>query len=263
MSEAIEVGAVSLIQFFATRAQEYALAAQYTKSQTLAVANAKSVVAAQDVGGTDLSPRTITLQLTQSQIPNNSNNTATGSGQGGPQVTRTITFDIGRVADAYLQSFEIASNARQTVHQTAVGFYVDEFNEGTGTLTLEAEVIYSGSAGTGSIAAAQVQQFFDFLHASKLTDPLANEAPSRLLYIDSYLNRSLIITQDGIRFRAEADKPGRGMLSINATILYDYSGSNPAQAQSVAELSVTDMQAVTNLFPSLGTMITPDGSSVG
>lgn len=264
MSDVIEVLPVSLIAFFSLRAQEIAAASQLVKANTTAVQGFNA--AAGSTGGRDSASRTITLELTQARPPSNSNNADVGttdaSGlttiahiEAGRTTVQRITFDVGARANGYAQTVNITASARQSVHQTAAGFYLDEFNLGVGQLAVEADVLF----GAGS-PADQVQTFFDLLYKAKVTEPISSEPALRLKFFDSYLARSLVITQDNVRLSLDAERPNRARLSIAATILYDY--STPTAAPS-ASSSLNTPTAVTADLGALTTMSSPGGAISG
>jgi hypothetical protein len=260
--------ALALLSFYSTRA------AQITAAQRQVTAQTRGVAAAQAYGFNAArtnqpsnSPRTITLQLLQSAASSQSTQqtqtpgaltTIVSTKTVKPTQLGLLTFDVVPGVDGYAQTATITEMARQSIHNTAVGFYVDEFNMAPGQLSIDVDVLY------GSVPGQQVQKFFDMLNQAKLTSPLSNENPTSLRYFDSYLQRQFVITQDSVRCSLDAERQGRARLSIAATILYDY--SSPANTSTTGASALTPGQApssISNGLLSLGTFDSPNSASVG
>jgi hypothetical protein len=269
MSSDLAVGFGDLIAYYDVRAQEIAAAQAIVTAKTRGTAISKGLgVASASQQTQDTTPRRITLELLQSATPSNSNNTTTPAQVPNADGLRTIasvsvaqvvaqlTFDVSRNSNGYAQTVEITESARQSVHNTAGGFYVDEFGYSPGSLNVSVWVLYN------TVPGQQVQVFFDLLSKAKLTQPLSNEIPLRLRFHDSYLQRSLIITQDSVRLQADVEAPNRARLSIAATILYDYSDPSapPQSALTPGQAAATQ---VANGLLSLGTMLSPAGALIG
>lgn len=187
-----------------------------------AIAQANAIKSAQTLG-TNLgvtqglqnystSPRTLTLELLTPQ-----SKAATNASPGAPSgyfLSTSLTFAVAK--DGYAQNISITATARQNVHQTVVGNYVDEWGMAPGQLTVDCDVIWTEAPPS------QVQSFFDLIQNAKATTPLSDELPSILRYHDDYLNRSYVITQDSLVLTESADHQNMGHLTIAATILYDY-----------------------------------------
>jgi hypothetical protein len=258
MSDITVVGPEGLIEFFSLRAQEIASAAQLVKANTTAVAAGGPSNAGATNGGVDPGgPRTITLQLVGTPANNSNNIYSADQGSPTPSSSATLVFDVaGNGIDGYPQRIDYTTTARQAIHNTAVGFYVDEFNEAPGQLDLDIAVLYRG------VEAQQVQAFFNLINQSKLTNPLANEPPYRLRYFDSHLQRKLIITQENVRCSLDADQPNRARLSISASILYDYSSPQPSAPAVSAIAPGQPPASLGNSLLTLGTF-TLNGTSIG
>jgi hypothetical protein len=266
----IAVGFSDLVSFYDVRAQEIAAATRYVVAATKGIAAGKG---ASDIVVGPGGPRTITLELLQAAPPTNSNSVTTPvqtpnadglrtlgevTATPAPITVALLTFDVGRNADGYAQVVEITESARQSVHNTAGGYYVDEFGLAPGNLTVDVWVLY------GQVPGQQVQNFFDVLKKAKLTQPLSNEIPLRLRFHDTFLERSLVITQDNIRLRTDVEAPNRARLTISATILYDYSApqgtTQPASALNQGQSAAKQLS--TGLL-TLGTFFSPSGSTIG
>jgi hypothetical protein len=282
------VGESVLVSFFSGRAQQVALAAQYVTARVLGASYGQSLgvasAAKQQKVGDNVS-HIITLELTQKAPAQNSNNTdygpsdpsslTTGDSSGGgatidpatglaiiahtstakPATVATLSFAIAPPSNGFAQTIDVGMNARQSVHQTAAGYYVDEYNEGTGTLNIDVEVLYRTNA-----PGDEIQNFFSMLHQAKLTEPLASGSPFRLRYHDAYLGQSFIITQDSVRLRIDAERPGRARLTIAATILLDY--SQPSASTQPGSSSATAAATAASSLAGLGTFSSFTGQSV-
>jgi len=162
----------------------------------------------------------------------------------------TITFDVfnGPVTNAFAQRINYEQRARQSLQQSLAGYHLNEFGLAPGSLDIESIVVWS------TAAAAQVQLFFDQLANAKMSAPNSSDSPFTLKFFDSYLGRAYTITQDGVRLSQDVENPNRGILSIQATILFDYSaGAAPvvplpdptlAVAQASAQAALNSLQAV-------------------
>jgi hypothetical protein len=176
----------------------------------------------------DRRSHTITLELQQAQSV------------GTFTTTSALTFDVSSGADGFAQRVGITQNARQSVHETGVGFYVDEFATSVGQLEVDVIVAYNTQPD------AQIQHFFDLLQTAKVRDPLSSDLPFRLRYHDTFLGTSLIVTQDSIRLELNVERPNMGRLTISATILSDYTSQNiihPSASTTLGSPNPTQLAA--------------------
>lgn len=195
--------------------------------------------------------RTITLELTKSPArPQFSTSTAVIAAAFGsaspapPEPERTIlTLDVSANSDGYAQRVSIQSTARQTTHQTVIGNYVDEWGIAIGQLDVDLLVLY------GAVPGSQIQSFFDLLESAKRTSPNSSEPPSILRFHDSFLQRSLIISQESLRLEEVAEKQNHARLSINADILHDY-GTAQFPIQKTTDFA-QDANLVSSIFSGL------------
>jgi hypothetical protein len=245
-----------LLLLAAQRADEYVAAQRAIRAQTLGVANAKKSVAQDNLtpspsrkivlelitGPVTQAPAataapTVMLPTQVNGLPvpappppaaplapspslpaGASDPDATGSLGPGPNNVAYLAFDVSLAGgDGFAQTLTYRHMARQSIHQTAKGFYVDEFNIAPGKLTINAMVIFQGDAST------QVQAFMDVLYKAKMTTPMSPSVPTTLLFHDVSLGRSLAITQTAIEISVSADEPSVGRVIIEADILLDYS----------------------------------------
>ena len=211
-----------LVYIYDQRAQAvYAAAQQVAANARSAQIVGTAKVAAQF--GTTVSPpvkRSFTLALYQSSPTSSASLPAGVSGQTQAQsAVSTVTFDvyISPSVNGFAQRITYEKRARQSIQQSLAGFNVVEFGMAPGSVEIECMVIWSTTPG------AQVQQFFDQLEVAKMSAPNSSDSPYKLKFVDSFLQRSFLITQEGVSLTQDADNPNRGMLRINATILVDYS----------------------------------------
>jgi hypothetical protein len=221
---------VSLLDFAVIVYEEAAAAA----AQAAAYATAQSLGASIKANATaqaQVSFRTITLEL---RTAGSSNSTSGSPGTPNSLYTAsTITLGVSpRSVSGFAQKIDITSTARQNVHQTVVGNYVDEWGIAPGQLEVDCIVTYLGTPG------AQIQAFFDLLEKAKRTSPLDDALPSVLRFHDAVLQRSLIITQDSVRFSEDVAAPNQAHLTISATILHDYGTAQDPATQTAAPAPV-------------------------
>jgi hypothetical protein len=240
--------AQQVIYIYDARAQ-----AVYAAAQAVAASRAQAgqLSAAQTASGagkttgpsglvTNPAKRTFTLELySATRVKSATSGVAVG-GSGLPPVS-SLTFDVAvsPSINGFAQRINYERRARQSIQQSLAGYHVNEFGLAPGSLDIEAIVIWSPTPS------AQVQQFFDQLGTAKMSAPNSGDTPFTLRFHDSYLGRSYVITQDGVSLTQDADNPNRGVLRIQATILYDYSSGTPnVSPQSIgASLQVAQEQA--------------------
>jgi hypothetical protein len=238
-----------VIAAYDARAIAIATANRIKSAATLGNAQARAIAAGGARATRNYNPqifRTIALELI-GPVQSNANPT---NPAGPPPSASTsalerkakLTFDVaGASADGYAQRISITSPARQVVHQTVLGNYVDEWGVGVGSLEVDVIVIYGASEGTG----ANIQSFFDLLNKAKKTTPLDGTPPLILRYHDYTLQRSYIITQNSLSFEESAERQNHARLTISADILFDYGtsdASTPTQT-TVAPVSPAVLKA--------------------
>lgn len=179
----------------------------------------------------------VPMQLLQAVVPR-----SPGSPGRAPQVGMTqstpgqlgqLTFDTTIAADGLAQNISYSFSARQTTHQTAGGYYVDEFGEAPGSLAIDLLVLSTGGLPD------QLRKFKSLLDNAKLSNPLSPSFPATLTYVNSYDGCSFIITQTRIDFREEAERPNTLMVSISGDILQDYA-QPPARTSSSGVATVAN-----------------------
>jgi len=189
------------------------------------------------------SNRTITLQLIATAdappaivrpVSDGSPGTAPviGTQSSTTNVIAGITLDIAPLGgQGFAQSLRDHSEARQTIHETAGGYYVDTFGLRPGDFALEAIVVFTRDAAT------QIQAFKDLLAKAKLLpNPAASQVTTpapRLLYTNSINGRTLLLTQASLDVSESAMNPNMASIEIRASILVDYAVVTQAPAANV------------------------------
>lgn len=169
------------------------------------------------------------------------------------QPTAIVTFDISPSGGVgFVQSISDRTEAHQSVHQTASGFYIDQFGMKPGELNIEAVVAFTSDVAT------QVQVFKDLLYKAKLlatANTVYINPPPRLLYTNSVDGRTLLLSQTELEVKQSAERPNMATVSIRATILTDY--ATPAQplapTAAAASVSATGLNLATNASGALVT----------
>ncbi len=235
-----------LVYIYDQRAQAVYAAAQQVASS---VRNASLVATAKTAAqfGTTVSPpvkRTFTLALYQA-----SQTTMTGPTDAvtignvktslSTKPISMITFDVfvSPNVNGFAQRISYEKRARQSVQQSLAGFNVVEFGTAPGTLDIEAIVTWTTTPG------AQVQQFFDQLEVAKMSAPNSTDSPYQLKFLDTFTQKSFLITQEGVSLTQDAENPNRGILKINATILLDYSSPIAPMKQQPIDTTLAAAQA--------------------
>lgn len=152
-----------------------------------------------------------------------------------------LTFDIAMGYDGFAQTVSYSWIARQQTHQTAGGFYVDEFGQGPGSFALDVLVACVGDIQD------KIEKFKAVLDQAKLSNPLSPDFAKVLRYANAYDGRSLLLTQTRLDVREANDRPNTLMVSIAADILNDYStAKQPGKSSQVATSTNSAQQVVVN-----------------
>lgn len=161
-----------------------------------------------------------------------------GKAQRKPQTLETITFDVATTKDGFAQTISYSFTARQSTHQTAGGYYVDEFGTAPGSLSID---VIALATDVGDLA-NRLSRLKSLLDEAKLSNPLSPAFPTVLRFLNAYDGCSFILTQTRIDFRYSADEPNRLAVSIGGDILQDY-GTTPKRGTTGNIAAVTSRKA--------------------
>jgi hypothetical protein len=163
-----------------------------------------------------------------------------------------VTFDVSLDGGVgFVQSITDRAEANQSTHQTAGGFYVDQFGMKPGEFSLQAIVALTGDVAT------HLQVFKDLLFKAKL---LVNrnsrnvQPPPRLLYTNSIDGRTLLLTQASLEISQKAENPNMAMVELRGSILSDYATALAAPQDDSALTGI----AAASVIPALA--LATDGS---
>jgi hypothetical protein len=192
--------------------------------------------------------KTITLILSQNVAPAPTTVTATSLGAGsipktqqsGPSTSNIVAVTLGyspQSGDGYGQTVRYSQRARQSVHQTSGGFYVDQFGMGLGSLTLE--LIIAAQDGVVS----KIQLMSALLTKAKLANPLQpGVGACTLTYMNNIDQTKLILTQSELEISQVAGDPGMARVTITGDVLRDFNAT-PSSAPAAATTTPTTTQS--------------------
>jgi hypothetical protein len=149
--------------------------------------------------------------------------------QAAPSINATLVFDVVMGFNGFAQNISYTFSPRQTTHQTAGGFYVDEFGLAPGSLAIDVLV------ATTNDLQSQLSQFTAILETAKKANPLSPSFAQVLRYVNAFDGRAFLLTQTRLDVRMQNDRPNQLLISLSADILTDYSASQqPGGASQVA-----------------------------
>lgn len=161
-------------------------------------------------------------------------------------ISGALLFDVtlATAPNGVPQRVAYTNVARQTIEQSAAGFHVNEFGLAPGRLDIDAIIVYQG------MEYAQVDSFFSFLRQVKVNNPLAQiDPPGKVMFTDTYLQRSLSITIETIMIEQVAGSNNQAHLVLGASILHDYSAPSLANVtQSGLPPSAANIEAAAGLL---------------
>jgi hypothetical protein len=251
-----------------TQRQDQILGASLERAQLKTIATVQSV-STQPKGTsitlilerTDQNPPTVPAKISS---PGTAGKPTSQQSQGAQKsIIAKITLDVAPSSDGFAQSVGYVRTARQSEHQTAGGFTIDEWGMAPGDIKIAAKVVFTRDTFT------QIKTFKDQLDQAKAVSPLANLSPDSaklLRYHNSIDGQSYIITQTSLTIDEVAGEPNQALVAIIGRVLYDY--SRPFRAATkpqglLNQLSGDEqkvLQAFNDLGKSVDTIITTAGS---
>lgn len=157
-------------------------------------------------------------------------------------VLAQLTFDVWSGSDGFVQSTSETFSSHESVHITAAGFYIDQFNLSPGKLSMSV-IAVGGNGSSGGYLVDQIKGFMDVLRQAKQSSsPLQPKAAPLTRYVNTVDGRSLLLSQTDLTIRESAELPNQIVVDITGTILVDYAyplqvtlaAQQLATAQSVA-----------------------------
>lgn len=154
----------------------------------------------------------------------------------------TLTMDVSIYSsDAIAESLSESMTARQVTHNTAAGFYVDEWGFAPGSIQIGARVIFRTQPDQ------QIQSVRSWFQQTKRLTPFIPGAPGIVRFHDSFSGISLQLNLVSLTLTRVADDPVRGQLTITAEVLADLTNLPSTTAtQSVAP--ITPVSPASSLF---------------